>query len=171
MSRPTKLTAERAARIMALVAEGCHKTVAARAGGISDSTYRAWMARGRDAERDDEGAAVNKAHEPYVTFHDSIQQAEALAEVAAVTRIRDAATAGSWKAAAWFLERKHCDRWGRRDQATQELSGPNGEPIAIDAKAQLLALLTARRPAELDPLPINSQDCLSPFHEFPAPRA
>lgn len=154
--RPSKLTPERASRIRAAVAGGAFATVAARAGGISGATYRAWMARGRDAERDGDGSAVNEADLPYVEFHESIREAEAKAEVAAVALIQQAARRGEWRAAAWFLERKHSDRWGRRDHLRQELSGPGGGPVHVDAKAELFALLGARRHAGLAPVADDS---------------
>lgn len=48
-----------------------------------------------------------------------------------VGRIREAARAPKhWTAAAWYLERKHPERWGRR---RLEITGPEGDPIELRA--------------------------------------
>jgi hypothetical protein len=49
-----------------------------------------------------------------IEFHEAIEQAMAEAEYRAVKSIQDAADRGDWRAAAWKLERKHHDRWGRK---------------------------------------------------------
>ena len=80
----------------------------------------------------------------YREFRESIKRAEAVAEVLAVARIRQAADNGTWQAASWFLERKHGERWGRNDKLRQEISGANGAPISLsleEAKKAVLAFL------------------------------
>jgi hypothetical protein len=42
--------------------------------------------------------------------------AEASAEVRAVVTIRQAINSNDWRAAAWWLERRRHEDWGRRDR-------------------------------------------------------
>ena len=54
----------------------------------------------------------------YTEFCEQMDEAVAIAEVAGVTVIQQAARDGAWQAAAWHLERKYSHRWGRDpDQA------------------------------------------------------
>ncbi|MDR6862177.1 hypothetical protein J2X64_000558 [Phycicoccus sp. 3266] len=141
--RPSKLTPERADRIVELIGSGVYGAVAARASGISGSTYRAWMARGRDASRDAEGRALEEADAPYAAFHDAVRTTQAQAEAETAAGVYTAGQ-GSWKAAAWWLERRYPERWGRKDRLRQEVTGLAGAPLHVDAKAELLALLAVR---------------------------
>jgi transposase-like protein len=114
--RPTKLTPEVKERIVRAIRAGNYGEVAARAAGISRSTYYRWMERGR------EGEAI------YCDFADAVSGAEADAEVEAVARIRQAMP-DDWRACAHYLERRHPDRWRRRE--TREHTGEGGGPIRI----------------------------------------
>jgi transposase-like protein len=144
MGRPTKLTKARRAGIVSMIAAGSYAEVAARANGVGPSTYYAWMKRGEDAEVDDTGKPLDFDDERYVEFREAVKEAEAKAEVLAVGRIQQAAAGGTWQASAWYLERKYPDRWGRKDHVRQEISGPGGGPVEIDAEAAALAFLDER---------------------------
>ncbi len=48
------------------------------------------------------------------------EKADAEAEARQVTVIVDAAQAGAWQAAAWWLERRRSDRWARRETTGAE---------------------------------------------------
>lgn len=99
MPRPTKLTPERAEALIELLRDGVYVETACAACGVGTSTFYRWMTIDR---------------EPYVEFRDAVKKAEAEAETRAVEVVRNAATT-SWQAAAWWLERKFPERWGRRD--------------------------------------------------------
>lgn len=144
MGRPTKLTPERHARIVQMISTGAYAHIAAQASGINPGTYYDWMARGRDCDRDDEGNPTTDDDAPYAEFHDAVKEAEAKAEAVAIGRIQQAANGGTWQAAAWYLERKYSDRWGRKDQLRQEVSGPDGGKIELEAEASVMAFLDAR---------------------------
>jgi transposase-like protein len=47
-------------------------------------------------------------------FAEAVKKAFASATLALVGRIRKEADEGTWQAAAWLLERRHPERWGRR---------------------------------------------------------
>lgn len=143
MTYPSKLTPERHAKIVKDLADGAYAKVAALANGVNDRTYRDWMARGRDAARYEYGGAVDPADQPYVNFHDAVKEAEAKAEMLAIGRIQKAAET-TWQAAAWYLERKHSDRWGRKDHLRQEISGPDGAAIQVEAEDAVMSFLDGR---------------------------
>ena len=112
---PRKLTEDLIDELSRLIGEGNYIITACQSVHISDQTYRNWRTRGKDATSG-----------LYKQFYDAMQVAEAKGEVKYVGVIRDAANTGTWQAAAWFLERKYPDRWGRR-QFTDITSG--GKPI------------------------------------------
>ncbi len=135
MARPTKLTPEVRDKIVKAISAGAYATVAAKAAGIGKSTYFRWL----------EEALKENAKPELVEFREAVKEAEAQAEIANIALIRTAAQAGTWQAAAWYLERKHAERWGRTTKLQAELSGPDGKPIQIDdAKAAVMALLDER---------------------------
>ena len=64
----------------------------------------------------------------YLEFLEAVKKAEASAEIRTVALIETAANQ-AWQAAAWWLERKHNDRWGRKEK--QEVTGEKGGPVTI----------------------------------------
>lgn len=127
--RPSKFTPERAAEIIAGVRAGLPREVAARRAGVDASTVYRWLSAGKDAEAGE-----------FRDFLQSIEKADADCEALLLTRIQNAARGGEvvsrktirgkdgatrteeqlsrpeWTAAAWILERKFRDRWGRNDR-------------------------------------------------------
>lgn len=117
MARPSLLTPERSQRIAELVSAGNNVDTAAAAAGISEATFYDWMARGR-AER--ERLAAGKRSKPkaseeiYLQFLEAIEKARAEAEARLVLLIHKAAQEPrTWQAAAWLLERRTPEKWGR----------------------------------------------------------
>jgi hypothetical protein len=109
MGRATKLTPEVGERIAKAIRAGNYFEAAARASGISPSTFYRWLELGA---QDSEGI--------YRQFREQIKRAEAESEVHAVALIRKAMP-GDWRAALALLERRHPERWRRRQ--TTELTG------------------------------------------------
>jgi len=79
MARPTKLTPEVRERISKAIRAGNYFEAAARAAGISPSTFYRWLERG---QQESEGI--------YCQFREQIKRAEADSEVHAVALIRKA---------------------------------------------------------------------------------
>lgn len=108
--RPSKLTPEVQASIVASIEQGNFAEVAAALAGIHRDTFFSWMDRGKRGEA------------PYSDFSDSVLRARAKAEGDAVQEVRagfaDPKTGA--ERAQWYLERAHSDRWGRRDKLTVE---------------------------------------------------
>ena len=81
-------------------------------GGICETTFYEWL------KKADEGK------EPYTEFSEAVKKAEADAIVRNVAIIQKAANDGTWQAAAWFLERRRPDDWGRdRNTNNNETDG------------------------------------------------
>lgn len=88
-------TVSKKARFIEALREGNYLCAAAKVAGIHRSTYNDWFAA--DPE-----------------FRSACKTASAEAETKMVAIVMSAATAGTWQAAAWFLERKHAQRWGKK---------------------------------------------------------
>ncbi len=70
--------------------------------GVSKVTLYGWLKLGA---REEEG--------PHVEFLNAVEKAQAEAEMRDLDRVDAAAEAGAWQAAAWRLERRSPQRWGR----------------------------------------------------------
>ena len=92
MPTPSKFNAETQERICQLVRLGIPAREAAEAAGISERTLHNWQER-------------------RVGFRRAVEQARAEAEASLVGRVQKAAQAGSWRVAAWMLERQWPERW------------------------------------------------------------
>lgn len=143
MARPTKLTAELQAELCKALAAGNYLETACAYVGISRITVRNWMREGARSKRGQKREFLN-----------AIKKAAAEAEIKDVKRIGDAAET-QWQAAAWRLERKYWKRWGRKDKITNEVSGPNGKAIEIQAVDYRVAI------APLAPGPVGDSDASS----------
>lgn len=104
MGAPTKLTPDVQKAILAYIRAGAYVETAAAAAGIDKTTFYDWLKR---------GAAQRKGI--YRDFSNAVEKAQAEAEIRDIARIDKAASDGVWQAAAWRLERKHSERWGRKD--------------------------------------------------------
>ena len=129
MARPTKLTPQVRERIAESIRAGAYAEQAARAAGITPSTYYDWIKRGEAGER------------PFSEFSDAVRACEAEAEVAAITVLRDAAQTGEWRAAAHYLERRHPERWGRRERHHVESRVEHADTTKEDFDAQVEELV------------------------------
>lgn len=103
MARPTKLTPEIQRTIVAALQRGNYAETAAALAGISKDTFYAWLRRGARTK-----AGI------YAQFSDAVKRAMAHGEARDLQVVDSAAQGGAWQAAAWKLERKFPQRWGRR---------------------------------------------------------
>ncbi|MBM3268913.1 MAG: helix-turn-helix domain-containing protein [Candidatus Sericytochromatia bacterium] len=101
MGRPSKLTPEAAEIVATAIRAGASREAAAAQAGIARSTLYDWCKRGESGD------------EQFTWFSDTLKKAEADLEAKALAHILEAA-GKSWQAAAWLLERRFPDRWGRR---------------------------------------------------------
>lgn len=109
--RPTKLTPERQATIVDLVRKGNYLITACQVAGINKSTFLDWLERG---EKD-----LNNGGGIYSDFLLAIKKAESEAEAELASMIRETALEKrEWLPGMTFLERRHPERWGRKDRST-----------------------------------------------------
>ena len=119
LGRPEKLNQEIMKAIVSAILSGAYVETAAAFAGISKSTFYEWMRKGAKASKG-----------KYFDFSDAIKKAMAEAELRDIMVVNRAAQS-SWQAAAWKLERKYPDRWGRRENIT--MTGSE-KPITINYK-------------------------------------
>lgn len=125
VGRPSKLTPERIARLIDALRAGHTRETAATLAGIGRSTFNAWLAAAKEPSADPELQA----------FSDAVKSAEIEAEDALLGIIR-AATSKHWQAAAWILERRSPDRWGRRVKA-EVTAPPPAQPVPSDVERHI----------------------------------
>ena len=104
--RPTKLTPEVTAAIVAAVREGAPMYLAAEAAGVSRRAIIQWERKG---EAEPDGI--------YGVFVRDIKKARAEAVAQHIATVLKASEK-SWQAAAWWLERQHPEEFGRREAFT-----------------------------------------------------
>lgn len=135
VGRPTKLNDERRDIIVKALAAGNYLEPSCYLAGIAPKTAYEWIKRGR---AEDERLAKNprarmrKSEVPFVDFREAVCEAQARAETEDVERVADAGKI-DWKAAAWRLERKHPDRWGRRIRQDISADGQIAHTITVAA--------------------------------------
>ena len=67
----------------------------------------------------------------------SIKNAEAKDKLKRLAIIRQAAESGTWQAAAWELERRYRDEYGRSTMDINLAGQPGGEPIKTENAVQI----------------------------------
>lgn len=135
MARPSKLTPNIQARVVAVLENAGTRTLAAKAAGVDPVTLKRWTRWG-DAGR-----------EPYSTFSEAVRMAEGKAEASMLACIVRAAPE-DWRAASWVLERRWPKAWGRRNLEAERTK----QAARLEARRALEAIpmeeLTAMLEAE-----------------------
>lgn len=139
---PYKLTEETQNKIVQCLRRGAFIETAAAFAGIHRDTLFEWMKLG----------AKPRAKPVYKDFVAAVAKAMAEAEVLMLDHV---AKAEEWQAAAWRLERRYPDRWGRVDRLKAEHMGKDGAPLAfpavyVVAPTQAIPADTSRASAEAD---------------------
>ncbi len=109
MARPLKYTPEAVQRITQAIELGATYKLAASYGGITFQTFNNW--------RDTKPA-----------FAQAVQDAEGKGAIKWLAKIEAAASDGNWQAAAWKLERRYPQDYGR---TVQEHQGKDGGPLTV----------------------------------------
>ena len=107
--RKTKNTPETVSKLVQAIKLGATYALASSYAGISHDTFHNWM---------------NTKPE----FFDAVKEAEGAGAVQLLARIQKEATDGAWQAAAWILERRHPEMYGRQ---RLEHTGADGNAITI----------------------------------------
>lgn len=119
----TEFTPAKRKKLLDLIRKGNYRDPSCKAVGVGKRTLYNWLSRGATGE------------EPYATFARELDEAEVEAEAAALACIVDAGPT-DWRAAAWFVARKHPERWAERPAPPPETK------TAEVAAAELAELLT-----------------------------
>lgn len=136
MGRPkgsSKLNKDVQDKIVSAIRLGNYIETAAAYAGINKDTLYDWLKRGqreKEKKAKDPNYQIPKYERKFVAFSDAVEKALAEAEMRDVMIIYEAAKE-QWQAAAWRLERKFPDRWGRKlnVEGKQELILPRVEII------------------------------------------
>ena len=120
VGRKTKLDEKRLKKVVDGITAGLPYDTACALAGITYQTFLNWMRAGEAAESG-----------KFFEFFEEVKKAEAIAESVHIANIKNAGKSGVWQADAWMLERRHPEKWGRREQIKQEISGPEGEPLKV----------------------------------------
>ena len=118
--RKTKLDEKRLKKVVEGITAGLPYDTACALAGITYQTFLNWMRAGEAAESG-----------KFFEFFEEVKKAEAIAESVHIANIKKAGNAGVWQADAWMLERRHPEKWGRREQIKQEISGDGGGPVVL----------------------------------------
>ncbi len=137
MARPTNLTSAVQEKIVAYLRAGAYVETAVVAAGVGKTQFYDWLKRGAAGEA------------TYVAFAAAVEEAQAQSEMRDLALIGKAAET-QWQAAAWRLERRLPQRWGRHER--HEVSGPNGGPISV------AVLSAADLAAKIDALAVTTRD-------------
>ena len=116
--RPTKLTTELTEEIAKYLRAGNYiETTAALVGINRDSIYECLKRGAAEQERlmKNPRARIRKREQIFVEFSDTVKKAQAQSEAMLVGLVGKAAEK-NWTAAAWRLERKFPDKWGRTER-------------------------------------------------------
>jgi len=111
--RPSLLTPERKARIVAAVKCGMSCKAACAATGIASSTFYLWQQKGGDPDAPPE----------YSEFLEELTQAKEEGQAARVALIQRAGQK-DWRALAWLLERTDPEQWSLRYQIEHSVQQP-----------------------------------------------
>jgi transposase len=124
MGRPTKLTDEIQTLICNYIQAGNYIETAAAAAGINKKTLYEWLKRGKQAQ-----SGI------YKEFSNAVEKALAISEIRELKTIKDH-SAQYWQAAAWRLERRFPDRWGRKDKLQADINShqTNKEEVIFEQK-------------------------------------
>lgn len=118
--RPRKDTDDIMKKVLDGIKAGLSYQGACGLARISFNTFNRWRLEGEKAESG-----------KYWEFLKELSYAEAVAEAEQLKKIKNDPDT---KYACWILERRHPDRWGKKEQVKQEISGPEGQPIQTETK-------------------------------------
>lgn len=146
LGRPTKFTKPIRAKILEGMKSGLWRKDAAAYAGVSREALHDWL----EIAKKQEAAGMSETDSDYIHFSHDLEIAEAQYKFRLIGRITTASMK-DWKAAAWILERKHPDEYGRKDAKIIEhmgsvglehmLGGHQPVDVPIETRERIIALL------------------------------
>ncbi len=119
---PEKFTTEIRNKILVALQNHHFMSTAAALAGVHTRTVYEWMKQGAR----DEQAGIESE---YAKFCMQVEHAIATSEGRALKKISDSAERGDTTDAKWILERRHADRWAKKDKV--EVGGDPSQPIVV----------------------------------------
>lgn len=116
--RPSKLTPEVEARYLQAIRVGSTRADAAALCGLDRRTVERWMQR-----------AEEQPTSEYAAFAARVHEADAHGVAAALAHITKASQK-DWRAAAWMVERRRPEAYGKRETVKHE--GSVDAPVVVD---------------------------------------
>ena len=132
MPRPTKLTPDVQYTLVFALQEGATVEHACDYAGIHKDTFYTWLKRAEAGEAE------------FADFADAITRARGQGVVTDLSTISKAVLAGDWKAAAWRLEHRYPQEYGKKVQVQGDKDNPLKvihEMPAEQLEAKITALL------------------------------
>lgn len=117
-------------RILWALSKGASYTIASGYGGIAYQTFREWMKRAESMLHLEEEQLENHPDKAYYDFYYNVKLVEAQAAMKWLEKIDDAAQI-HWQAAAWKLERRYPNEYGK---VVNESPVDNEENVIEQAK-------------------------------------
>jgi hypothetical protein len=111
--RPSALTPEVEARILASIQCGTPRKTACVAAGVAVSTFHGWLQRAKE-----------RPSSEYARFAEKLDQAREEGITARMAMINRAARDGDWRAAAWLLERDLPETFSLKCRVEHSASAP-----------------------------------------------
>ncbi len=148
--QPPSITDEEKQQIYELIRAGVPQEASVLRVGVPRSTYYDWLSKGRQPD----------AREPYATFSRECERALADWETRDILIIGKAAET-QWQAAAWRLERRKPNEYGRRTRIEGEVTVVarpfiDVAKLTLDEQRLLRDLLVKAQPAS-DELPTDAR--------------
>lgn len=113
----TAIDNEKITNLLAAVRSGTDLDTSCHFAGLSNSQVYRWLERGKiESERIEAGHEPTDAEAEFLNFWDELKKARASAITRNVAHIQKAAQEGTWKAAAWWLERTVPEVYGTKNQ-------------------------------------------------------
>jgi transposase-like protein len=165
MTRPSKLTPERAQAIVASVVNGATQSAAARAAGVGETTLYAWLRRGEDAldavtdetlDPLERLQFVESSERLYAEFRQAMTHAQGTIEQAVASElyrdaVRPAEQGGDWRARVAWLERRNPPDWRPpariEHDATDRLASMLADAITLGEPDDLTAAAVPSGPS------------------------
>jgi len=146
--RPSRIfETERIEEFLQLIQDGVDFNIAADSARLARSTLFDWLKRGREIQgRDDELSKLSSKDIAYLDFLERFMRARVTPEIKAVETISKSVENGSWRAAAWILERRFPDRWAldHRQAKGQSIENIQNPSLQSEIEAKVQAILKMR---------------------------
>ena len=138
--RPLALSESVIKKTYEILRAGNYRPVAARLLQIEWTTWMDWRRAGEIiskglASGEVDASLMTRSQKLYLKFYQAVVTGEAEAEAESLSLIRTASF-DNWQAAAWYLSRKHPEKWSEKQRV--EHTGIPERPVVVQIANQLM---------------------------------